>query len=148
DVRLCLGLPGEILAPFADAGRLALQVAEVVELGAAYAAAAHHLDAVDRRRVEREDALDADAARHLARGEGLADAAALPADDDALEDLDALLVAFHHLDVHAHGVSGAEIRQPVLEERGFDDSQRFHGDRSLNPMPLPSGGRRAAQPGC
>src|SRR4029079_13193580 len=105
---------------------LALQIAQVVQLRAADAAAANHLDTIDRGGVEREDALDTDAARYLPHGEGLADAAALAADDDTLEHLDALLVPLDHLHVHAHGVPGAEIRHTGLQKRGFDASQRFH----------------------
>ncbi len=70
-LRERLGLVGLLLV---DAGGLALAIAEVVELGPPHRAFALHLDPVDDRRVEREDALDADAARDLADGEGLAGA--------------------------------------------------------------------------
>src|SRR4051794_36242625 len=76
------------------ARRLALQVAQVVQLRAPDPRRLGHFDLLDRRRVQREDALDALAERHLAHGERGARAAAVDADDHALEDLDALLVAF------------------------------------------------------
>src|SRR5687768_9548456 len=40
------------------ARRLALQIAQEVQLGAAHARRPHHFDLGDRRRVQREDALD------------------------------------------------------------------------------------------
>src|ERR1700688_93264 len=98
-----------LVAPLLDAGRLAAQRAQVVELGAPHHAAPDHLDAAERRRVQREDALDADAARDLAHEIGLAGAAAAPADHHALEDLDAFLVAFDDPHVDAHRVAGAEF---------------------------------------
>jgi hypothetical protein len=58
--------------------------------------------------VHREGALDTDAERHLADGEGLAGARAVPADHDALEHLDAGPAAFDDLDVHLERVTRAE----------------------------------------
>src|SRR5262249_12434970 len=64
------------------------------------------------RRVQQEGALDADPrVRNLADGEGLADAGQVVRDHDALEHLNALLVAFDDLRMDAHGVAGAELRQ-------------------------------------
>jgi hypothetical protein len=77
-----------------DAGGLALQLAQVVEARAPHVALRDHLDLLDARRVQREDALDADAVGDLADGERRARATAVLTDHDALEDLDALLVAF------------------------------------------------------
>ena len=76
------------LALFLDLGGLAAQIAQVVQLRAADVAAGDQLDLVQVRGVHREGALDADAEADLADGEGLADAAALAADDVAGEDLD------------------------------------------------------------
>src|SRR5690606_7666455 len=92
---------GSALAFLADPGRLAAQPPQVVELGAPHAPAPDQLDRVDRRRVDREDALDADAARDLADREALTDTRATPADAHALEDLDPLLFALAHPHVHA-----------------------------------------------
>src|SRR5512140_2002873 len=44
---------------FLHPGGLAAQIAEERQLGAPHAGAAHHFDLVHRRRVQREDALDA-----------------------------------------------------------------------------------------
>src|SRR6202034_2742815 len=93
-----------------DPGGLAAQVAQVVQLGAADATTGDGLDLVDRRAVQRERALDADAVAHLAHGEGLPQAAALAPDHDTLEDLDAGAVALRHLDVHLKGVTGSGVR--------------------------------------
>src|SRR6476646_5160565 len=58
-----LGLDGDQLAlglgVLGDAARLAAQVAQVIELGAAHDALPHDLDFPDVRAVEREHALDA-----------------------------------------------------------------------------------------
>ena len=60
--------------------------------------------------MERERALDADPERLLPDGERLADAGALPLDDDALVDLDAAALALDHLEMDADGVAGLEAR--------------------------------------
>src|SRR3984957_10174549 len=101
---------GGVLAALLDPPRLAAQVAQVVQLGAAHLAAGDRLDLVDRRAVHRERALDANAVAHLAHGEGLTQAAALAPDHDTLEDLDAGAVALRHLNVHLEGVTRAEVR--------------------------------------
>src|SRR5688572_18371225 len=80
-------------------GRLALQLAQVVQLRAAYAGRPHHIHFGDCRRVQRENALDTLAERYLAYRERCPRAAPVHADHDALEDLDAFLVALTHLDV-------------------------------------------------
>src|ERR1043166_3260921 len=92
-----------------DAGRLAAPSAQVIELGAAHLAAAHHLDRVDHRRIEREHALDALAIRDLANRDVLVEARAGAADADALVGLDAALLALHHLDVDEHRVARLEV---------------------------------------
>src|SRR5688572_5399189 len=74
-------------AALLDARGLAGEIAEVVEAGATHAATRHHFDLLDARRVQREDALDADAVAHLAHGEGGASAALGALDDHALEHL-------------------------------------------------------------
>src|SRR4029077_21048404 len=82
------------LALLLDLGGLAAKGAQVVELGATDVTAGHDLDLVDDRGVHGERALDTDAEADLANGEGLPDAIALTADDDALEDLHAGTRAF------------------------------------------------------
>src|SRR5215510_15873547 len=82
--------------------RLAAASAQIIEFGAAHLAAAHDLDRVDHRRIEREHALDALAIRDLANREVLVEAGTSEADADALVGLDAALLALHHLDVDEH----------------------------------------------
>src|SRR5262249_1876166 len=79
-----IGLLALDLLTLDDAGRLAAASAQIIELGAAHLASAHHLDRLDQRRVHREDALHALAVRDLAHGEVLVDPAAGPPDAHAL----------------------------------------------------------------
>src|SRR5204862_7896681 len=69
-----------ILGALADTRRLAGASAQVIELGAAHLALAHHGHRVDQRRIDREDALHALAIGDLAHGEGLVQPAALAGD--------------------------------------------------------------------
>ena len=73
------------------------------------------LDADDLRRVHGERALHADSEADLADGERLAVARAVAADDDALEDLDALAAALDDLVADLDGITDAEVRQIVAE---------------------------------
>jgi len=68
--------------------------------------------------VDRERALDADAEADLSHGEGLVNARSLAANDDALEDLDALAHAFDDADVDLYGVTGAERGMSSRRSRG------------------------------
>src|SRR5512143_3897803 len=112
-----------------EAGRLALEVAQVVELGPADTGLAHDLDRLDHLGMEGEDALDADAERDLADREGGLGPAAALADDVAAEDLDALLVAFPDDDVDLDGVADVEGHEVLLElfilERADDGHDFF-----------------------
>ena len=65
--------------------------------------------------MHRESALHADTEGHLADGEGLADATALTADHDTLEDLDPLLGTFDDLDVNVEGIAGCEFGDVVTK---------------------------------
>src|SRR5207237_3539355 len=93
-----------------QARRLALQVPQVEKARALHLAARHDFDLIDPRGVDREDALDSHSVRHLAHGESRVEMRALAADDHALEDLDALLVALADLGVHPYRVADAEDR--------------------------------------
>src|SRR5260370_22402374 len=93
-----------------DAGRLAAQIAQVIQLGTAHLAAAHHLDRVDHRRHHGEYALHAFAVGDLADGEALVEPAAGTADADPFIGLHAGALAFDHLDADDHGVASAEFR--------------------------------------
>src|SRR6185369_15540447 len=94
----------------ADARGLPAQVAQVVELRSANAAALHDVDVIDDRRVEREDTLDADAEARLAHRDRLADPAMLARDADAFVRLETLFVAFLDAHMNAHRVAGLEVR--------------------------------------
>src|SRR5258708_643846 len=103
-----------------DAGRLAAQIAQVIQLGAAYLAAAHHLDRVDHRRHHGEYALHAFAVGNLAHRKTLVEPAAGAADADALIGLYARAIAFDHLDVDDHGVAGSEFRNLLAGGQFFE----------------------------
>ena len=71
---------------------------------------AQDLDLFNPGRVQRENALDADAVGNLAHGEGGAVASAVDLDDDALEGLDTLFFALSHFDLEARCVADATDR--------------------------------------
>src|SRR5579862_5646763 len=95
---------------FFHAGRLALQIAEVVELRAPHFRGPRDLDLLNRRRVQRKNALHALPERDLSDRERRPRAPAMDADDDALEDLNAFLVAFADFHVNLDGVAGLHRR--------------------------------------
>src|SRR5689334_3686169 len=103
--QLALGL--DVLG---DAARLAAQVAQVIELGAAHDALTDDLDFPDVRAVERKHALDALVERDLAHRERGVHARVLARDALAFVDLDALAVAFLHLEVHPERIARLETR--------------------------------------
>src|SRR5206468_9204982 len=104
-------------------------------------------DLLDDRGVHREGPLDTHAEADLAHGEGLPGSAALAADHDALEDLDAGAVALDDADVHLDGVAGTELGDVVAQRVGVECVQGVHRGN-----PRPSGGsytvRTAGGPGC
>src|SRR5262249_18473742 len=100
---------GSTLDLFFDAGGLARQIAQVVQLGAAHVAAALHLDVLDRGTVQLEHAFHALAVTDLAHGDRGVEAAVAARDDHAFIGLGTLAVAFLHLHVHHDGVAGAEL---------------------------------------
>src|SRR5438477_5739524 len=102
-----LGLVRTLLA-LGDARRLAAPAAQIIQLGAPHLAAAHELDRIDHRRIEREHPLDALAVRDLAHREVLVEAAAGAPDAHALIGLHAAALALDHLDVDQHRVAGTE----------------------------------------
>ena len=110
-------LAGAHAGVLGDAGRLAAAVAQVIELGAADLAAAHDLDGLDQRRVDREDALDALAVGNLANREVLLEARAGAGDADALIGLDAGARTFGDAHLDADRVARLEFGERAL---GFD----------------------------
>src|SRR5579863_896859 len=84
---------------------------------------------IDYRRVNGKDALHALAEADLANGDGFSHAAVMLGDHGALKRLQALLVAFLDLDVHADGVAGAElgvIRRPLVFIQNFGQHCVLH----------------------
>src|SRR5277367_3700146 len=112
----CGGLwDGDYAVGALDAGSFALEVAEIVQAGAADFAFANDVHRADRGRVQREDALDAHAEAYAADGESGAGRAALFGDDHAFEGLETLFFllafAFFEANVHANGVANAKVRK-------------------------------------
>ena len=125
-----------MVLPLGDAGRLAAAAAQIIELGAAHLAAAHDLDRVDHRRIEREHALDAFAVGNLAHREILVEAGAGAADADAFIGLHAALFALDDLDVDDERIArleigdflaGGELRHLFV----FDFFEQVHGEFSI-----------------
>ena len=116
-------LAGALFA--ADTGGLALQRAEIVEAGAANTALGHHLDLLDARRVQGENALYTHAVGDLADGERRPRAAAVLADHHTLENLNALFVAFFDQRVNANAVSGSQVGQIGAPVAAFDFPQNW-----------------------
>src|SRR5207247_4279587 len=85
------------------------------------------LDLRDGRRMEGENALDADARRDLADGERRVDPGAAAADADTLERLQPLLIALAYAHHHAHGIPRIERRDVGLEPLALDRPQSVHG---------------------
>src|SRR4051794_21847161 len=110
-------LRGLEVALFLDLRGLTTQCTHVVKLGAAHVTLGDELDLVDDRGVHREGTLHADTEGDLADGEGFADAVTLAAQDEALEDLDAGVLAFDDVHVHLDGVTRAE-RGNIAAQRG------------------------------
>src|SRR5947209_4313800 len=126
-----------------DARRLAAAAAQVIELRTAHLAAAHDLDRVDERRVEREHALDAFAVGNLAHREALVQAAARARDAHALIGLHAGTLALDHLHVHDQRVARPEVRNLLVRGQLGDLLllellQKVHG---FSPAAAPRTGR-------
>src|ERR1700676_635018 len=118
------------LADGFDTGGFAREFAQVVELRASHFAPAQHLDLFDSRRMEWEDALDADAIGDLAYGKVRAIAAAADLDHEAFEGLDALLFALDDADLESDGIAHAK-RGQVLTQRAIFDllNNAVHGSK-------------------
>ncbi len=98
-----------LLFDFFQPRGLALEPAQIVELGAADFRRTHDVDLVDDLGVDGEDTLHTLAETDFADGKaGLR--ASLPGNDDAFERLQALFLAFSDLDQHLDGIAGAKLR--------------------------------------
>src|SRR5579863_4125676 len=106
-----MSCPARGLSAFPEASGFSLEAAQIVKLGAADLAGAYHVDMVDDRRAQREDALDAVAKTDFADGDGLAHAGILAGEHGAFKNLDALFFAFLDLDVNLDGIAGTERGQ-------------------------------------
>src|SRR6202790_1344411 len=131
-----------------DTGRLAAQIAQVIQLGAAHLAAAHHRDRVDHRRHHGENAFHAFAVGNLAHREALIEPAAGTADADAFIGLHARAIAFDHLDVDDHGVARSEFRNGLaggqfFELLFFELLNEVHRKFSIGGAPQPERARAA-----
>src|SRR5690606_2339738 len=104
----------------ANAGLLAAELTQVEEASPAHDAASQEVDLLDTARVEHEGTLDADAEAHLTHGERRAGTGAVTLDDQALEHLDARLVAFDDAIVDGNGVPDAELRQVASHVLRFE----------------------------
>src|SRR5208282_3508011 len=113
------------------AGRLAGELAQVVELGAADIAAAQNLNLLDARRMQGENPLDADSVRYFAHRKSRAVAAAIDLDHDPFELLEPLLLAFNDLDLNSQRIAGAKRGQILAQStilEFLDDA--IHGKQS------------------
>src|SRR6185312_357251 len=88
-----------------EAGRLAAQTAHIIEILAPDDRVAHNLDLIDARRIHQKRPLDADAMRDAPDSKRAVQSLAMMADDDTLEDLDALARTLNHFDMHADRVT-------------------------------------------
>src|SRR5262249_29218046 len=134
-----LAVPGDPVGrhlglALAQPGRLADALAEVVQLRPPNLAGALHLDLGDLRRVQREDALDALALDDAADGEHLAHALVAHADDDALEDLHALLLALEDALVDLHLVADGELGDFLLDVGKLRQAEQFRFHDSPSPV--------------
>src|SRR2546428_4604175 len=104
-----------------DAGSLALQIAQIIQPRPANFTLTHHFNRADGRRVQRENALDADAKADAAHGKCCTGRPAFLGDHHALERLEALLhlLAFTFLqaDVDANGIARAELGEVFAQLR-------------------------------
>jgi len=93
---------------FLNPSRLATQLTDVVELGAADASGADNLDLIDDLRVKRKNSLDTMPEGNLAHREGRPSTTMFHCNTNAFEHLDALFVAFLDLDVNFDGIARLE----------------------------------------
>ena len=110
-----------------DTRRLTAELTEIVELRAADAALARYFDLVDRRAVDGEDSFHADAVRHLADDEVLAEPAVLAADDYAFKYLDTLAVSLFDFDVDLDCIPWTEFRDRICVFMEFLLNQSYSG---------------------
>ena len=116
--RLERSLLSGVLA-VANARSLAREIAQVEEASATDDTARNNLDLVDTGRMRQEDALDTNIEAHLTNGEGAAGTRTVALQDNTLENLNTVLVAFGNLVVHANRVADTEVGDVRAQLRGF-----------------------------
>ena len=104
-----------------DAGRFPLKLPQVVQSSATDMAPLNDLDLLDAGRVQREDALDADAVGDLADRERRPRTAPMLTNHDPLEHLDPLLVALPLISVCTRTLSPERKSGEVLTQMGTID---------------------------
>ena len=115
---------------FLDLGSLALQIAQVVQLGTTHLTTTDHFDVINAGAVQRESTLNADAVRNTANGERFTDAAITLSHHSAFKSLKTLAATFHNLHVNANGVTDVELGQIGAELSlldGTNDLTHFIG---------------------
>ena len=125
--------PTIVFATLLDLGSLAVQLAQIVELGAANVASGDDGYRFNGGRVQRERALHAHAEGYFADQEALADAGAGTAQNHALEGLGAGAVAFDHSHVDPNGVAGAEVGNVLAELAFLHEIESLHIRFSFRP---------------
>ena len=106
-MRFLLSLLG-CNALLSDTSLLTGEVAQVVQLGAANLTNLVDSDAVDVGRLDGEDTLHTNGARHLANGKALLVAMTADLDNYTAVQLDTLLVALDNLVSYGYGVTSLE----------------------------------------
>lgn len=97
-------------ANLANTGSLATTTTEIVQARTTHATSCYHLDFLGAWVVQGKSFFDADTVGDFADGIGGVHGATLTLDNDALENLDTLLIAFDNPNVDLDGIAGAEIR--------------------------------------
>jgi len=115
----------DVLA-LANTGSLAAQFPQVEELGAANMSAGDDFDLLKDGRVEWENPLNADAVGDLADRKRLANTAFLTADNNTLENLDTLFVAFDDFYMHLDGITNLEGGDILLHLFEFQEIDGIH----------------------
>lgn len=113
------------IAALLDAGSLSAELPEIVKLCAANLSLALDVYLLDRRAVQREYPLNANAVGYLANGERLVKTAVLARYDNPLEDLDPLAGSLLDLNVNTKGISGTKLRCGVRLEIFLLDKVKY-----------------------
>lgn len=102
-----------------DTGLLTRKSAEVVQLGTTHLTNLVDFDAFDVRRLDGEDTLYTNGARHLAYGETLLVLMTGNLDNNAAIQLDTLLVTFDDFVCYSDGVTSLELGELLASSKSF-----------------------------